>query len=71
MSVVMTMISEYVLTRYLFGIDREQRQKLKQLEKNLGEAGSASAVHRWSALTLTLLSKRESSKGIRHGSSRD
>ena len=60
MSVVMTMIWEYVFTRYLFGMDREQRQKLKQLEKNLGEVGSASAVHQWRALTLTLLSKRES-----------
>ncbi|KAK4941853.1 hypothetical protein LTR10_018329 [Elasticomyces elasticus] len=60
MSVVMTMIWEYVFTRYLFGMDREQRQKLKQLEKNLGEVGSTSAVHQWRALTLTLLSKRES-----------
>jgi hypothetical protein len=64
------MIWEDVLTRYLFGMDREQRQKLKQLEKNLGEVGSASAVHRWRALTLTLLSKREGSKGI-GSSSRD
>ncbi|KAK5065388.1 hypothetical protein LTR84_001226 [Exophiala bonariae] len=60
MSVVMTMIWEYVFTRYLFGMDRDQRQKLKQLEKNLGEVGPASAVHQWRALTLTLLSKRES-----------
>jgi len=59
MSVVMTMIWEYVFTRYLFGMDREQRQKLKQLEKNLGEVGSAGAVHQWRAMTLTLLSKRE------------
>ncbi|EXJ63233.1 hypothetical protein A1O7_03680 [Cladophialophora yegresii CBS 114405] len=62
MSVVMTMIWEYVFTRYLFGMDREQRQKLKQLEKNLGEVGPTSAVHQWRALTLTLLSKRESFK---------
>lgn len=60
MSVVMTMIWEYVFTRYLFGMDREQRQKLKQLEKNLAEVGPESAVHQWRALTLTLLSKRES-----------
>ncbi|KAL2414145.1 Leashin [Exophiala dermatitidis] len=60
MSVVMTMIWEYVFTRYLFGMDREQRQKLKQLEKNLAEVGPTSAVHQWRALTLTLLSKRES-----------
>lgn len=59
MSVVMTMIWEYVFTRYLFGMDRDQRQKLKQLEKNLSEVGPPSAVHRWRALTLTLLSRRE------------
>jgi uncharacterized protein YukE len=39
MSVVMTMVWEYVFTRYLFGMDREQRQKLKQLEKTLSEVG--------------------------------
>ena len=39
MSVVMTMIWEYVFTRYLFGMDREQRQKLKSLEKTLFEVG--------------------------------
>ena len=65
MSVVMTMIWEYVFTRYLFGMDRDQRQKLKQLEKNLGEVGPTSAVHKWRALTLTLLSKRESFKAQR------
>ncbi|OAL19659.1 hypothetical protein AYO22_09531 [Fonsecaea multimorphosa] len=65
MSVVMTMIWEYVFTRYLFGMDRDQRQKLKQLEKNLGEVRAQSAVHQWRALTLTLLSKRESFKAHR------
>ncbi|OAP56582.1 hypothetical protein AYL99_08694 [Fonsecaea erecta] len=65
MSVVMTMIWEYVFIRYLFGMDRDQRQKLKQLEKNLGEVGPQSAVHQWRALTLTLLSKRESFKAQR------
>jgi chromosome segregation ATPase len=39
MSVVMTMIWEYVFTRYLFGMDREQRQKLKSLEKTLQDVG--------------------------------
>jgi hypothetical protein len=33
------MIWEYVFTRYLFGMDREQRQKLKSLEKTLSEVG--------------------------------
>jgi hypothetical protein len=60
MSVVMTMIWEFIFSRYLFGMDREQRQKLKQLEKSLLEVGSRSAVHRWRATTLTLLSRRES-----------
>jgi hypothetical protein len=65
MSVVMTMIWEYIFTRYLFGMDREQRQKLKLLEKNLSEVGPQSAVHRWRAMTLTILSKRESFQGQR------
>ena len=59
MSVVMTMVWEYIFTRYLFGMDREQRQKLKSLEKTLGEVGPASAVQKWRATTLTLLSKRQ------------
>lgn len=65
MSVVMTMIWEYIFTRYLFGMDREQRQKLKLLEKNLSEVGPPAAVHRWRAMTLTILSKRESFAGQR------
>lgn len=60
MSVVMTMVWEYIFTRYLFGMDREQRQKLKTLEKQLAEVGSRSAVARWRATTLTLLAKRPS-----------
>ncbi|THW74904.1 hypothetical protein D6D19_04444 [Aureobasidium pullulans] len=58
MSVVMTMIWEYVFTRYLFGMDREQRQKLKSLEKILSEVGPPRAVAQWRATTLTLLSRR-------------
>ncbi|KAK0625744.1 Titin [Lasiodiplodia hormozganensis] len=58
MSVVMTMIWEYVFTRYLFGMDREQRQKLKALEKTLTEVGPPRAVAQWRAITLTLLSQR-------------
>ncbi|KAJ5933541.1 hypothetical protein N7454_005870 [Penicillium verhagenii] len=58
MSVVMSMVWEYIFTRYLFGMDREQRQKLKSLEKQLGEVGPRRAVHRWRATTLTLLSRR-------------
>lgn len=59
MSVVMTMIWEYVFTRYLFGMDREQRQKLKSLEKTLSEVGPPRAVAQWRAITLTLLARRE------------
>lgn len=59
MSMTMTMVWEFVFTRYLFGMDREQRQKLKSLEKLLSEVGPAAAVHQWRATTLTLLSKRE------------
>lgn len=59
MSMTMTMVWEFIFTRYLFGMDREQRQKLKSLEKLLSEVGPASAVHQWRATTLTLLSKRE------------
>ncbi|UJO22362.1 uncharacterized protein CLAFUR5_09179 [Fulvia fulva] len=58
MSVVMTMVWEYVFTRYLFGMDREQRQKLKALEKLLAEVGPPRAVSHWRATTLTLLAKR-------------
>ena len=58
MSVVMTMVWEYVFTRYLFGMDREQRQKLKSLEKVLAEVGPPRAVAQWRATTLTLLAKR-------------
>lgn len=60
MSVLTTMIWEYVFTRYLFGMNREQRQKLKALEKTLSEVGPPRAVAQWRATTLTLLSKRPS-----------
>ena len=59
MSIVMRMVWDFVFTRYLFGADREQRQKLKSLEKTLTEAGPMSAVHKWRATTLALLSRRK------------
>ncbi|KAL6887910.1 hypothetical protein GGI43DRAFT_388267 [Trichoderma evansii] len=62
MSMTMNMIWEFVFTRYLFGMDREQRQKLKSLEKLLTEVGPPQAVRQWRAVTLTLLSKRDSFK---------
>ncbi|OIW34410.1 hypothetical protein CONLIGDRAFT_626410 [Coniochaeta ligniaria NRRL 30616] len=58
MSMTMTMVWEFVFTRYLFGMDREQRQKLKSLEKILLEVGPPHAVRQWRAITLTLLASR-------------
>jgi predicted nucleic acid-binding Zn-ribbon protein len=66
MSMTMNMIWEFVFTRYLFGMDREQRQKLKSLEKLLTEVGPVQAVRQWRAVTLTLLSKRGSFKEQRN-----
>jgi len=62
MSMTTTMIWEFVFTRYLFGMDREQRQKLKTLEKQLTDVGPPHAVRQWRAVTLTLLSRRPSFK---------
>ena len=58
MSIIMTLTFRHVFARYLFGMDREHRQKLKTLDKTLQEVGPPSAVHKWRATTLTLLSKR-------------
>ncbi|KAH8884452.1 hypothetical protein GQ53DRAFT_770818 [Thozetella sp. PMI_491] len=66
MSMTMTMIWEFVFTRYLFGMDREQRQKLKTLEKQLLEVGPPAAVRQWRAVTLTLLSRRSQFRDQRH-----
>ncbi|KAI1813587.1 hypothetical protein GGS20DRAFT_552773 [Poronia punctata] len=57
-SMTMNMIWEFIFTRYLFGMDREQRQKLKSLEKLLTDVGPPQAVRQWRAVTLTLLSRR-------------
>jgi hypothetical protein len=67
MSVVMTMIWEYVFTRYLFGMDREQRQKLKSLEKTLSEVGEYIhlEVDRF-YLTMTRTTTRRSSVACYH-----
>ncbi|EOO00542.1 putative involucrin repeat protein [Phaeoacremonium minimum UCRPA7] len=65
MSMTMTMVWEFVFTRYLFGMDREQRQKLKSLEKLLLEVGPPQAVRQWRAVTLTLLSRRDAFKDQR------
>lgn len=65
MSVVMNMIFEFIFTRYLFGMDRDQRQILKKLEKNLAEVGPPTVVNQWRATTLTLLAKWDASKASR------
>ncbi|KAJ5170717.1 uncharacterized protein N7500_003500 [Penicillium coprophilum] len=54
MSVVMTMVWEYIFTRYLFGMDREQRQKLKSLEKQLSEPFAAQRESDTEAVTLEI-----------------
>ncbi|KAJ4351010.1 hypothetical protein N0V85_009657, partial [Neurospora sp. IMI 360204] len=65
MSMTMTMIYEFVFTRFLFGMDRDQRQRLKYLEKQLSETGPVHAVRQWRAVTLTLLSQRRNYKSQR------
>ncbi|KAM0554033.1 hypothetical protein ACHAPJ_007108 [Fusarium lateritium] len=67
-AMAMSMLWEYIFTRYLFGLDRETRQKLKGLEKQL--VGSNEAIRRWRAITLTLLSNRENTKQQRDIDSR-
>ncbi|KAK0726746.1 hypothetical protein B0T26DRAFT_691595 [Lasiosphaeria miniovina] len=64
-SMIMTMIWEFVFTRYLFGMDREERQKLKVLEKQLSGVGPPEAIRAWRATTLSLLSNRPSFKNQR------
>lgn len=58
MAMTMYMIWEFVFTRYLFGMDRDQRQKIKSLEKTLLDVGPVAAVRQWRAVTLTLLMRQ-------------
>ncbi|KAI5283245.1 hypothetical protein KEM54_002291, partial [Ascosphaera aggregata] len=55
MAVVSTMIWENVFNRYLFGMDREQRGKLRTLEKRLSEVGPRRAVQKWRSITISIL----------------
>jgi hypothetical protein len=80
-SLAVSIIWEYVFTRYLFGLDRAQRQKLKSIEKQLTEigmninhnylrwtkkyAGPQRAVAQWRAITLTWISATESFRAQR------
>lgn len=58
MSVVMARIFEHIFARYLFGLDREHRKKLKELDQTLSDIGPVSAVQKWRSTTLSLLIKR-------------
>lgn len=60
MSVVMTMVWNLVFAPYMFGMDREHQQRLSDLEKQFLETGTLTAVRRWRATTLSLLSKSSS-----------
>lgn len=57
-AILMRLIWEFVFTRYLFGLEVDERQKLLSLERTLAEVGAPTAVHQWRATTLTLLSQR-------------
>jgi len=57
-AILMRLIWEFVFTRYLFGLQVDERQRLLHLERTLGEVGAPQAVHQWRATTLTLLSQR-------------
>jgi hypothetical protein len=58
MSLVMSIIWEHVFTRYLFGMDKEQRQKLKSLQKTLTEVGECGRfLPKFALLTVCRSSK--------------
>ncbi|RPB16620.1 hypothetical protein P167DRAFT_263834 [Morchella conica CCBAS932] len=58
MAITIRMIWEHVFTRYLFGLEVDERKKLISLETTLAEVGLHEAVHQWRSTTLTLLSTR-------------
>jgi hypothetical protein len=45
MSIVVSLLWEHIFTRYLFGLDQSQRQKLKSIEKQLTEIGMLYVFH--------------------------
>ncbi|KAI3048308.1 hypothetical protein CBS147352_6322 [Aspergillus niger] len=61
-SVTMTMVWEFIFTRYLFGLERPIRSAIKRLEKQLAQTLPREAVHRWRATTLYLLARDIESK---------
>ncbi|KAK6340503.1 hypothetical protein TWF696_008829 [Orbilia brochopaga] len=58
MAMTMALIWELIFCRYMFGLEAEERKKLKALEEKLNEVGPPAAVHMWRATTLQLLSQR-------------
>jgi hypothetical protein len=54
-SVVSTMIWEFIFALYLFGLDREQRKRLKLVEKSLS-SGPPKVLREWRATMLRILS---------------
>ncbi|KAF3941533.1 hypothetical protein ABW19_dt0203610 [Dactylella cylindrospora] len=58
MAMTMALIWELIFCRYLFGLEADERKKLKALEEKLNEVGPPAAVHMWRATTLQLLSQR-------------
>jgi len=44
MSVVVSLIWEHIFTRYLFGLDQSQRQKLKSVEKQMPRSSTSSCT---------------------------
>ncbi|KAL3263430.1 hypothetical protein ABHI18_001819 [Aspergillus niger] len=56
-SVTMTMVWEFIFTRYLFGLERPIRSAIKRLEKELAQSLPRKVVYRWRATTLHLLAQ--------------
>lgn len=54
MSIVISLMWKYIFSRYLFGLDREQRQKLKSLENTLKEVGKCSLLLHYLANRLSV-----------------
>lgn len=59
MAVIVRIILDRIFNKYLFGLDMEERTKLRNIEKQLSENGPEIAVSHWRATTLTLLAMRQ------------
>ncbi|KAF7586463.1 hypothetical protein BBP40_008823 [Aspergillus hancockii] len=58
MSVTMAMIWEFIYTRYLFGLGRENRSWLKAMVRSFIEIGPRGTIQQWRVTTLALFTKR-------------